>query len=204
MTQSLENNMLKNLPKVICLTGVKRSGKDTVAEYLCQKYGYKNIKISAPLKESLKVLFGFTEEELEGESKDKNHEIWDVTPRKVMQFFGTEVMQYKLNDIMPWCGRCFWIDRLIRENIDPLGADERVVISDMRFMHEYEKLVSLSCEKVFWRIERDVNGEHRKEVNTEHSSESELVRIPVNNIVKNTGTIDELYKTIERILRKSI
>lgn len=189
--------MIKNLPKVICLTGVKRSGKDTVAEYLCRQYGYKNIKISAPMKESLKVLFGFSEEELEGEKKDEIHEFWNITPRKVMQFFGTEVMQYKLNDIMPWCGRCFWIDRLIREHIEPLGADERVVISDMRFIHEYERLRQSCCSVLFLRVDREVHTENSGE---KHSSESELASIPVDDIVQNTRTIEELYERIEEIL----
>lgn len=44
---------------LIGLTGKKRSGKDTTADYLVEKYGFSKMSFSTPLKDICKILFSF-------------------------------------------------------------------------------------------------------------------------------------------------
>ena len=44
---------------IIALTGKKGCGKDTIANYLVEKYGFINYGFADPIKEVGKILFGF-------------------------------------------------------------------------------------------------------------------------------------------------
>ena len=55
---------------IIGLSGKKRSGKDTVAEYLCAHYGFINYGFGDPIKEIARIMFQFTDEQLYGNQKD--------------------------------------------------------------------------------------------------------------------------------------
>jgi hypothetical protein len=189
---------MAHLPKIIAICGFKRSGKDTIADYLCKHHGYTKIKISAPLKDGLKSFFGFTDEQLESDIKDKVDPVWGVTPRSVMQYFGTEVMQYQIQTLVPGIGRNFWIKRLVSECIG--DKEKRFVIPDMRFRHEYDMLKTHGA--LFWRVERALPASF---INTEvHASEKEFLDIPVSNIFHN---IDDhrhmLYQDVDNQLTKN-
>jgi hypothetical protein len=47
-------------PVIIALSGWKRSGKDTVADYLVKTHGFKRLAFADPLKESVAKEFGLT------------------------------------------------------------------------------------------------------------------------------------------------
>lgn len=187
---------LQSLPKIIAICGLKRSGKDTIADYLCQHFGYTKIRIANPLKQGLKVMFGFTDDQLETDLKDVVDERWGIEPRKIMQFIGTEVMQYKINEVMPSIGRTFWIKSLIEEHINKEDAKDKLfVIPDLRFKHEYELLSQYNA--VFWRVERIREGNVMLPCNEAHLSEKEYLDIPVSRVLKNHSR-PELYKIIEQ------
>lgn len=170
---------MAHLPRIIAICGFKRSGKDTIADYLCKNHGYTKVKISSPLKDGLKAFFGFTDEQLESDTKDVIDPVWGVTPRSVMQFFGTEVMQYQVQSILPGIGRNFWIKRLVSECIQ--DTEKRFVIPDMRFKHEYDMLKN--HDAAFWRVERALPASiTESEV---HVSEKEFLDIPVSHIFHN-------------------
>lgn len=179
-----------NLPKLIGICGRRRSGKDVVANYICSQYNFENKKISDDLKSVIKILFSFTYAQLENDEKDITDKIWDITPRQTMQFLGTEVMQYKIQELLPNINRNFWIKSFINKNLNN-NLSKNIVISDIRFLHEYEDLKKYDI--LIIRIERDninINS------NDEHCSETEHLQIPADIIIKNDGTIDELYKKI--------
>jgi dephospho-CoA kinase len=188
---------MQNCPKIIAICGLKRSGKDTIADYLCSTYGYTKVKIANPLKQSLKVMFGFTDEQLESDRKDVIDERWGVEPRKIMQFMGTEVMQYKLQEIMPDIGRRFWIKNLIEEHIKCMSNNSLLVIPDLRFKHEYNMLMSYNT--VFWRVDRITDIDNASHPCDIHVSEQEYLDIPVSYIYKNKDR-KNLYKQIDEIL----
>jgi hypothetical protein len=188
------------LPRVIAICGLKRSGKDTIADYLCEEHGYEKIKIAAPLKDALKVMFGFSDEQIEGDSKDVIDIKWGITPRKVMQFFGTEVMQYQIQDLLPNVGRTFWIKSLMEQHISKF-PHKKYVIPDLRFKHEYTLLNNANCGVEFWMVERKRSESSKSCINSEcsHSSEREYLEIPVCQRFVNE-TKQKLYKDIDEYL----
>lgn len=126
--------------RVIMLCGYKRCGKDTFANHLTNKYGYTHLKISKTLKETLKTLFQFSDEQLETDLKDKVDPRWNITPRKAMVFVGTDMFQFKIQELLPNIGKNFWI-RSTKETIIDLykkNKDCNIVISDLRFQHELD------------------------------------------------------------------
>ena len=188
--------MMKNqLPKVIAICGSKRAGKDTIAQYISAKYGYVHLKISQPLKEIMKVLFGFNEEQLETDIKDHVDEKWGISPRQAMQFFGTEIMQYKLQDILPDIGRSFWIKNAIAR-IE--STPQNVVISDLRFLHEYEELRK---KYMIYIIRIDKPYHNMLDL---HLSEQEYKNIPHHVQIINDAGLQQLYITIDRIINQIV
>ena len=51
---------------IIALNGKKGSGKDTMANYMCEKLGFVNYGFADPIKEVGRILFDFTDEQLDG------------------------------------------------------------------------------------------------------------------------------------------
>lgn len=123
---------------IVFLCGYSRCGKDTLANHLASNHGYIHLKISRPLKDAIKILFNLTEDQVESDLKDSVDTQWNVTPRDIMKFVGTDMFQYKIKDLFPNQGRNFWIDLLLNKiTTDYLNKDANIVVSDLRFMHEY-------------------------------------------------------------------
>lgn len=139
----------KMRPIILALCGCRRSGKDTIAKHLLDvslrdNIPWTHMKISAPLKRCVSSLFDLNHDEIEGDLKDvplSSGPCAGVTPRRLMQWFGTEVMQHSFSrDIAPRVGRTFWIDMIVKDIRKELISGNNVVISDVRFMHEIETL----------------------------------------------------------------
>jgi len=184
--------MMQKLPRVIALCGARRTGKDTIANYLVFKYGYEHIKITTPLKEICKVLFQFTDEQLETDLKETVDKRWGVSPRQVMQFVGTDMFQYKIQELMPDVGRRFWINSLV-EHIRT-QPDKRYVISDLRFHHEMDALGYFMPY-----IIKVVSNRIQKNNTDTHVSECEQKEIKENIYVTNNDTIEDLYKKMDDV-----
>lgn len=59
---------------IICITGTIGVGKDTMADYLVERYGYVKIGMADPMKRIVKDVYGFTDEQLWGASDERNFE----------------------------------------------------------------------------------------------------------------------------------
>lgn len=195
----MKATMFPHLPKVIALCGKKRSGKDTIANFLSAEYNYVNKKISQDLKQVIQILFGFTDDQIESDAKDILDEKWGITPRKTMQFFGTEIMQEKIQELLPEIGKRFWIESFIKKNISH-NNNKLIVISDLRFLHEYEELKKYNVFII--KIYRNHLHENINEQTREHISETEFLNIPSDLCIINNGTIEELYDKIKKNLIK--
>jgi hypothetical protein len=100
---------------IIAICGAKRSGKDVLSKYLVHKYKYRKLYFAEPLKKAVKELFNFSDIQVgidEGENagceKDTVDDRWGVSPRQALQFFGTEVLQYKIQELLPTINRYFF------------------------------------------------------------------------------------------------
>lgn len=185
--------------QIIAIMGFKRSGKDTLADHIVKGYGYKKMSIAEPLKEACKLLFGFSDDQVNTNEKDVPIEHWDnLTSRQILQFFGTEMMQYKLKELMPNMGRLFWMHNLYNriENND----NDKIVIADLRFKHEFNYLVekygrqNVKCIKVW----RDSVTNSIKDM---HVSEREWLEIESDYSLTNNSSIDDFTKKYDELIQ---
>lgn len=137
--------------KVISLSGLISSGKDTAAAYLVEKHGYQRLSFSAILKDATHAIFGWDRGVLEGstpeqrELREKVDEWWSTqleieytSPRSMLQYFGTEVMRDHLHQNI-------WVLALKRRMIDA-GPDAKFVASDTRFFNELQMMTDMDAK----------------------------------------------------------
>ena len=184
---------------IIAICGRKRSGKDAVGSLLANEYGYGVLKFASPMKDAMKSLFSFDDDQLEGSTKEVVDPLWGITPRRAMQYFGTEIMQYKLQELVPGIERRFFAENLVdRIRKSPL---RKIVITDMRFPHE-ESVLREFCERegvtlTTLRVERQ-SPSH--EVMDGHASEHEHVGIHADIVIENVGTLDDLHDRVRKYM----
>lgn len=197
------------MPKIIAICGAKRCGKDVLAEHLVNKYNYERVAFANPLKLAVKSLFNFDDDQV-GIGEDKKtgrkdiiDEKWGITPRAALQFFGTEIMQEKIQELLPDMKRNFFANTLknyITEKID-INVEQKFVISDLRFLHEYEMLFNIpKIRKTNIIIIRVVRPSNSDATTATHISEREYMKIPYDVVLVNDGTIENYIKKFDKII----
>lgn len=170
--------------KIIALTGLKGSGKDTAATSLVC-IGFTVIKFADGLKNMLRSLLlaarmppDEVERWVEGDLKETPCPVLrGRTPRYAMQTLGTEWGRQMIADDL-------WTS-IAKNAIDAFESD--VVITDLRFPNEYNLMKAMGAS--MYRIERGL-------ISTDlHESERYIATMPV-DVIKNDGTIDDLHKKI--------
>lgn len=186
-----------SLPRVIALVGKMGAGKDTVAAYLADRYGYDHEKLAAPLKRSVQALFGWTDAHVEDHAlKDRVDAFWGVSPRTVMQKFGTEIVQYEFDarGVVPGVGRRFFVKSLLHRIRDK----ELVVVSDVRFEHEASALREHCDGCLVVRIHRPPL--RQQEQGREHVSETESDDIRCDVQLLNDADVEHLHRSVDCML----
>ena len=171
---------MTHLP-LIGLTGQKGVGKDTVADYITARYGYKKMALADPLKQACEAIFGLSKDQLNNpELKEQPDYFWGKSPRHLMQFLGTDLMRCQF-DTDIWT-------KLIekRSNGDLAGC----VISDIRFPNERE-FVKRNGGMIIKII--------RPNLQNDDMHESEQGDISADHVISNCDSINELYKQIDSI-----
>jgi hypothetical protein len=184
-------------PVVIAICGFKRSGKDTIADYLVKQYGYNKIKIADPLKETCSMLFGLSQEQIEGDQKEVIDQRWGVTPRQIMQYVGTELMQYQIQELLPNIGRTFWIKSLLGKHSANSACP--LVVSDMRFQHELDEMRAHYGDNV--KVIKVVNCRVDRDGDA-HISEKEWITIKEDVLIVNDQGLDQLHTAIDAYMAK--
>jgi dephospho-CoA kinase len=192
------------MPKIIAICGAKRSGKDVLAEHLVKHYKYERVAFADSLKLAVKALFNFDDEQVRTDKKDVVDETWGITPRSALQFFGTEVMQEKIQELLPDIKRNFFANNL-KKYITNANADTKFVISDLRFLHEYEMLLKIPNirkeDVIIIRVVRPTNREASSSVtNDSHISEREYMKIPYDVVLVNDGTIANYIEKFDKLM----
>lgn len=186
---------------IIGIAGKKRSGKDTISDYLIQEYDFIKYGFADPIKDIGKIIFGFTEEQLYGNKKDIIDLQWGIKPRDFFQKFGTDYGQFIFPEHFPEIfkgenKRGLWVQVFKNWYLNKLEIDPciKVIINDVRFQHEFDLIKSLGGYII--KVERDkiVN------INDIHISENELDNIKFNCIIQNNSSIEDLYRKIKEII----
>jgi hypothetical protein len=128
---------------IIGFVGFIGSGKDTAADYLVNFHGYRRDSFANTLKDAVACVFGWDRTLLEGRTKEAREwreqvDTWwaarlnmpDLTPRLMLQLWGTEVCRTGFHDDI-------WIASL--ENKMRKTTDN-IVISDVRFPNEIKAI----------------------------------------------------------------
>ena len=128
---------------IIGICGLIGSGKDTIADYLQNIHQFRRESFAHALKDAVAQVFGWDRELLEGRTKESRYwreqvDAWwaerldmpNLTPRHVLQVWGTEVARRSFHDDI-------WIAAL--ENKLRKTTDD-VVISDCRFPNEIKSI----------------------------------------------------------------
>jgi hypothetical protein len=135
---------------IIGVCGLIGAGKDTIADYLVNIHEFKRESFANTLKDAVAYIFGWDRELLEGRTRqsrawrEQPDEWWSnrlgmtITPRWVLQYWGTEVARRGFHDDI-------WIASL--ENKLRKITDD-VVISDCRFPNEIAAIRSAGGQVV--------------------------------------------------------
>jgi len=192
---------------IIGLCGFKSYGKDTIAEYLVQEYGFKKLSFAGAIKDMLSILFGWSRDKLEGLTKEDREwreeidPIWSklldmplLSPRYAMQYLATELFR---NHFHP----DIWLK--VVEN--QLNKYENIVISDCRFTNEINMIqkyggkiihVHRNIPSWFYRYQQGEEVEYIKNI---HISEYQWIRTHKDYIIENNTSIEDLIKNINEI-----
>lgn len=207
---------------IVGITGRIGSGKDTIAEYLIDNYGYQRMSYASTLKDAVAAIFHWDRTMLEGDTKEsrvqreqvdewwaKRLNIPHLTPRWVLQYFGTDVCRKAFHDDI-------WIASL-ENKLSRMG--ENVVISDCRFPNEFYSLKRLGAttlrvergEKPKWHMAAVIVSKGEKhpmysgslkylEEQGVHASEYSSIGLEYDYTIDNNGTLDELFEKVDSII----
>lgn len=207
---------------IVGVCGFIGSGKDTIADYLTNFYGFRRESFANSLKDAVAQVFGWDRTMLEGRTKqarewrEQRDDWWsnrlgiEITPRWVLQYWGTEVCRKAFhNDI--------WIASL--ENKLRNSKDD-IVISDCRFPNEIKSIkdaggivirVVRGPEPEWYdaavSANRGPNGNStwalsraKLERLKVHASETAWVGTKFDHVLDNNSTIDDLFMQVKNIL----
>lgn len=118
--------------------GKKGHGKDTVSNYLVKNHNFIKLAYAEPIKLFCELIFSFTNEQLYGNQKESIDTFWNITPREMYQFIGTEIFRIDIQTILPHIGNNFWIELMNKRcrSIFEENPNSRIIISDVRFQNE--------------------------------------------------------------------
>lgn len=198
------------MPVLIGIGYRKRSGKDTIADYLVERHGFKKMSWADLLKAGVNAWHGWDERHAYGELKEVVDPYWGYTPRKAYQEIGTDLMRNQWRET-------FWVDCAMRQIKEWMDQGHSVVVPDTRFENE-AKAVLLAAGQL-WRVDRPSlpapNPPPRNRLvrwfNTrilgkkyDHDSEVGLYWWDEwTQIFTNDGTLDDLYAKVEEQIQKT-
>ncbi len=184
--------------QIIGITGNKYHGKDTIGNYLKNNYGYITLSFAQPIKTICRELLSFDDEQLYGNKKETQDNRWfDITPREYYQFIG-DLFRNNMRYINADFGDDIFVLSLKQKILSILenNPNQKIVITDVRFVNEYEMIKSLGGS--IWRVSRPELVDN----DDLHISETELNMLnPDYKLLNNK--IDELYKQINDLMSKN-
>jgi hypothetical protein len=205
---------------IIGVCGLIGAGKDTIADYLVNIHEFRRESFAGTLKDAVAAVFGWDRELLEGRTKqsrawrEQPDEWWsdrlkmDITPRWVLQYWGTEVARRNFHDDI-------WIASL--ENKLRKITDD-VVISDCRFPNEIAAIkaaggrvirVVRGPEPEWYKLAEYVNSGAPNNFWSSaelakfniHTSETAWIGTCFDAIVENNASLDDLYRQITGLVQ---
>jgi hypothetical protein len=222
-TTALDNEFLamvksyKPKQRIFGIVGLIGSGKSTVANHIVSTYKFEERSFAASVKSAVCSIFGYNASDIAGITeksrawREQVDEWWsarlgipDLTPRKILQLFGTNIMRNHFHDDI-------WIASLEKKL---LNETNNIVISDVRFENEIECIRRMGG--IIIRVKRDdpvwladayaVNNnlpnreEALKNLEHVHPSEYGWVGSDIDYTIDNCGTVQDLKNSVDDLM----
>ena len=195
---------------IVGICGLIGSGKGTVADILVEQ-GFTKVSFADKLKDGVATIFGWDRAMLEGDTdesrawRELRDDFWsnetqmEVSPRLVLQLFGTDCMRNGYYDGV-------WVSLLKQQILDNPGD---YVIPDVRFRNEQDMIRELSGQ--IWRVQRgdvpewygcamldNTTGGNLMEAYDIHSSEYKWIDLnnKFDTTIYNNNTLDQLKQLV--------
>jgi len=207
---------------IIGFVGFIGSGKDTAADYLVNFHGFRRDSFASTLKDAVAAVFGWDRTLLEGRTKEAREwreqvdpwwaerlEMPNLTPRWILQYWGTEVCRQGFHDDI-------WIASL--EN-KMRKTKDNIVISDVRFPNEIKAIHNAGGRVVrvargddpawyddAWNVNQGPQNMNwaiskmKMDQNKIHASEWAWIGKEIDLEIDNNGTIDQLFDQIKNLV----
>jgi hypothetical protein len=202
---------------IIGICGFIGSGKDTVADYLVNFHEFRRESFASTLKDAVSAVFNWDRTMLEGRTKEAREwreqvDPWwaerlnmpSLTPRWVLQYWGTEVCRRGFHDDI-------WIASL--EN-KLRNSKDHVVISDCRFPNEIKSIKDAGGIIVWVKrgnlpewyntaVGANIGSLPEQELLKQlkiHASETAWVGTTFDYEVDNNSTIEDLFNKVKSLV----
>ena len=189
---------------IIGICGLIGSGKGTVADILVEEHKFTKISFADKLKDAVSVLFDWDRDMLEGETSESRYwreqedAFWTketgrkVTPRSVLQEFGTDCMRNGFYDGV-------WVSFVKKQIIE--NPNTNFVIPDVRFPHEVDLIKSLKGQMILVKRGEDPNwftAYKDKDIvpKNVHPSEYLWAKTKFDTTIFNNASISQLHDSV--------
>jgi hypothetical protein len=179
--------------KLIGISGYARSGKDTIANHLVEKYGYHKVSFANPMKVAMEKLNPTIRIVTTGQSLELKDAVdfygWEelkkLSPdiRPLLQRFGTEVGREMF-------GENFWVEQAL----DSIPDGATAVIADVRFPNEAGAIRDLGGKVI--RVERTGTAPANA-----HASETALDTYSFDDVLSNDGDVEDILLKIDEWMK---
>ena len=195
---------------IIGICGLIGSGKGTVADILVENHNFEKLSFADKLKDGVASVFSWDRDMLEGDTdrsriwREKQDEFWtnetemSVTPRLVLQLFGTDCMRNGFFDGI-------WVSLVKQQILE--NPNTNWVIPDVRFPNEVKMIQSVQGQ--VWQVRRGdlpIWFMDKRDNNIEptdvHASEWAWIDKDESfeEIIYNDDSLEDLLKKIEIIV----
>jgi len=168
---------------IIGVCGLIGSGKGTVSDILVEDFNFAKISFADSLKDAISVIFSWDRKLLEGDTDESRSwreqvdpwwanrlGIQDLTPRLILQQWGTEVCRSSFHSDI-------WIASVERK----IEKDKNYVIPDTRFPNEIDLIKKIGGE--IWCVKR--------------GPDPKWARSKFDKTLENNGTLENLKNLVQ-------
>lgn len=176
-------------PRIIGLAGKARQGKDTIAHYLCKRYGMTQLAFADPIRDMIELGLGVTAR-YSVERKEETIPYIGASYRQLAQTLGTEWGRSIHQDL--------WINVMAVKLVALADEHDAIVITDVRFENEAEWVRKIGS---LWHVRRKDAPEIPL---SNHSSENGIEPREGDYTLHNNGSLEDLYQNIDTAFAATI